>query len=79
LITLTINGKKASVAEGITVAAAILNIGEAAFRTAVKGGTRGPLCGMGICFECRVKINGEPHRRSCMLLAKEGMEVVTGE
>lgn len=65
--------------EGTTVAAAILNLGEAEFRTAVDGEPRGPLCGMGICFECCVKINGEQHVRSCMMFAEEGMEVVTGE
>lgn len=66
-------------AEGTTVAAAVLNAGETAFRTSVNGQKRGPLCGMGICFECRLTINGERHRRSCTLLAEEGMEVVTGD
>jgi D-hydroxyproline dehydrogenase subunit gamma len=67
------------VTKGTTVAAAILNLGEAAFRIDVGGGPRGPLCGMGICFECRVNINGEPHVRSCMLIAEDEMEIVTGE
>lgn len=79
MITITINGVPTSVPEGTTLAAAILNLGETAFRTAVDGGPRGPLCGMGVCFECRVAIDGEPHARSCMLLAEDGMEVVAGE
>lgn len=66
-----------SVSEGTTVAAAILNLGETAFRRSVTGDARGPLCGMGICFECRVTINGEQHKRSCTTLAADGMEVVT--
>lgn len=78
MITLSINGQNVSVAEGTTVAVAILNLGESAFRKSVAGESRGPLCGMGICFECRVTIDGEPHRRSCTTLAADGMEVATG-
>jgi succinate dehydrogenase/fumarate reductase-like Fe-S protein len=33
---------------------------------------------MGICMECRVTVNGVPHRRSCMLACAPGMEVVPG-
>lgn len=79
MIRLSINGKQLLVAEGTTVAAAVLNAGETAFRTSVDGEPRAPLCGMGICFECRVAIDGEPHQRSCTLLVREGMEVRTGE
>ena len=79
MITLAINGKEVSIPEGTTVAAAIMNDAVATFRRSVSGEPRGPLCGMGICFECRVTINGERHRRSCMILAEEGMEVVTDE
>jgi D-hydroxyproline dehydrogenase subunit gamma len=79
LIRITINGVPTTVTEGTTVAAAILNLGEAAFRVAIGGESRGPLCGMGICFECRVNINGDQHVPSCMLFAEDGMEIVTGE
>jgi sarcosine oxidase subunit alpha len=41
------------------------------------GEPRGPLCGMGICFECRVTIDGEPHCRSCQTFAENGMDVRT--
>jgi sarcosine oxidase subunit alpha len=34
---------------------------------------------MGICLECRVTINGQPHRRSCQTLCEPGMEVQTDE
>jgi D-hydroxyproline dehydrogenase subunit gamma len=79
LITLNINGREVSVPEGTTVASAILNLDETAFRRSVTGEPRGPLCGMGICFECRVMVNGELHRRSCTLPAEDRMEVVTDE
>jgi sarcosine oxidase subunit alpha len=79
LITIIINNIPVVVDEGTTVAAAISNTGVAGYRTSVVGEPRGPLCGMGICFECRVRIDGVEHRRSCNVLATDGMEVVTGE
>jgi len=63
--------------EGTTVAAAVLAANEYTFRRSVTGEPRGPLCGMGICFECRVTINGITHQRSCNLLVSDGMEITT--
>jgi D-hydroxyproline dehydrogenase subunit gamma len=77
LISVRINGASVQVAQGTSVAAAILNSGCAIFRRSVSGRPRGPLCGMGICFECRVTIDNIAHRRSCQILCCEGMEVRT--
>ena len=79
LITFTIDQTSITVDEGTTVAAAIANAGVNEFRKSVTGESRSPLCGMGICFECRVTIDGVGHQRSCTVLAQEGMEVATGE
>ena len=76
-IQLVVNGSPVRVAAGTTVAAAILIAGQAAFRRSVTGEPRGPLCGMGICFECRVTIDGVVHRRSCQTLCRSGMDVRT--
>jgi D-hydroxyproline dehydrogenase subunit gamma len=73
-ISIRINGVDVTVPEGATVAAAITMIG-AACRTSVSNEARGPLCGMGICFECRAMINGRPHCRSCQILCEPGMDV----
>ncbi len=78
-VTLTINGRPVTVAAGSMVAAAIAHAGVTIFRRSVTGEPRGPLCGMGICFECRVTIDGQPHSRSCQTLCESGMEVWTGE
>ena len=77
-IHLKVNGMAVEAEEGWTVAAALLNADISAFRTSVAGETRAPLCGMGVCFECRVTINGEAHVRACLVDARDGMEVVTG-
>ena len=76
-LSLTVNGVPLSVNEGTSVAAAVLISGVTAFRRSVSGEPRGPLCGMGICYECRVTINGEPHARSCQIPCRAGMRVVT--
>ncbi len=76
-LDITVNGRPLRVAPGTTVAAAILLAGRTAFRRSVAGEPRGPLCGMGICFECRVTIDGTPHRRSCQTYCRSGMEIST--
>ncbi len=76
MIAVTINGRRVDVEPGTTVAAAVMR-GQAGFRRSVTGELRGPLCGMGICMECRVTLNGRPHERSCQLLCAEGMEIAT--
>src|SRR5436305_5639604 len=78
-ITLYVNGSPVVVREGTTIAAAILRAGNAAFRRSVTGESRGPLCGMGICFECRVTVNGNRYVRSCQVLCSPGMDVRTDE
>lgn len=76
--TLQINGASVSVPAGATVAVAMTIAGRFC-RTSVTGEPRGPLCGMGICFECRAIVNGMPHSRTCQLLCEPGMEVRTDE
>lgn len=76
-VAIHINDVTVEVAEGTTVAAAILIAQVSAFRRSVKGERRGPLCGMGICYECRVAIDGEAHQKSCQILCQPGMKVVT--
>jgi hypothetical protein len=75
-VSLIVNGALVSVAPETTVAAAVLMAGTMT-RASVIGEPRGPLCGMGICFECRVTINGVPHQRSCQILCTEGLRVTT--
>ena len=74
---LHINGTRVNVPGGITVAAAVALAGESAFRHSISGEPRAPVCGMGICFECRVTIDGLAHARSCQIPVKAGMDVFT--
>ena len=79
LVTLKINDRLISVPVGSMVAAAVLEAGVSSFRRSARGEARGPLCGMGICFECRVTVNGLAHVRSCQTLCEDGMDVRTDE
>ena len=76
-VSLSVNGVEVTLPAGSMVSTAILKTGVSAFRRSVTGEPRGPLCGMGICFECRVTIDGEAHCRSCQTLCRNGMDVRT--
>ena len=77
LITLRVNDVVVSVPAGSMVTTAVFAVGTTSFRRSVTGEPRGPLCGMGICFECRVTIDGVAHVRSCQTLCENGMDVRT--
>lgn len=76
-VTVRINGQRITVPAGTLVAAAIAQAGVMQCRTSVRGEPRGPLCGMGICFECRATLNGVPHVRTCQRVCEPEMEIVT--
>jgi D-hydroxyproline dehydrogenase subunit gamma len=76
-VTLRVNGRDVRVPDGAMVSNAVVAAGVDAYRRSVTGQPRGPLCGMGICFECRVTIDGREHCRSCQIPCAAGMEVRT--
>ena len=78
-VTIVADGREARVPSDITVAAALTNLGVRAFRrSATRGEPRAPLCGMGVCYECRVCVDGVEQRRSCMIPVADGQVVWTG-
>ena len=76
-VRLEVNGRTCSVPAGISVASALFLLDEIAFRVSVSGEPRAALCGMGICFECRVNIDGEAQRRSCQITVLDAMRIRT--
>lgn len=77
-MTVRVNGQAVSVAQGATVAVAMMVSGQPC-RTSVSGEPRSALCGMGICFECRTVVNGIPHSRGCQILCEPEMDIRTDE
>lgn len=78
LIRLTVNGHAVEMPAGSNVAAAVAHV-TPQFRRSVHGEFRAPLCGMGVCFECRVRIDGVAHQRACMTPVRDGMQVQTDD
>ena len=78
-VTVVVNGELVTMPVGSMVAAAVLKAGVSAFRKSVSGQPRGPLCGMGICFECRVTIDGRSQILSCQTECRAGMKVITDD
>ena len=77
-VLIHVDGAVVRTSDGMSLAAALLGAGVAAFRSSVGGEPRAPLCGMGVCFECRVTVDGMAHGRACLLPVVDGMRVSTG-
>ena len=61
---------------GETIAAALIASGYKTFRdTPEKGQPRGPLCMMGVCFDCLIILDGTPNQQACQIEVNEGMSV----
>ncbi len=77
-VAIIVDGKRLIVDADMSLAVALMQCDTARFRTSASGEPRGPLCGMGICFDCRVTVGEERHVRACLARVVEGMEVRTG-
>ncbi len=75
-VRVEVDGREVEVAAGTSVAAAVARV-TSTFGQGPGGRPRAPLCGMGTCFECRVRIDGNDHQRACMVPVREGMRVET--
>jgi aerobic-type carbon monoxide dehydrogenase small subunit (CoxS/CutS family) len=76
-IEIIADGKPLRAVRGSTLASALLNAQQRTFRRSTSGESRAPLCGMGICYECRVTVDGVAHQRACMIVVEPGMKVDT--
>ena len=79
-VDITVNGKTVRALRGEPLASALMAAGFVTMRHTLKtGAPRGMYCGMGICFECLVKLNGQGFVRACMAKVEPGLEVEVGE
>lgn len=76
-LELTVDGRSVTAYLGESVAAVLLADGtdDLSTRTTRAGDPRGLFCGMGVCFECLVVVDGVPNTRACMTWARPGMVV----
>lgn len=65
---------------GETIGTALLAAGISTFRLTRQGGRpRGIFCGIGICFDCLVVIEGRLNQRACLTPAQPGLNVLPQE
>jgi D-hydroxyproline dehydrogenase subunit gamma len=74
-VTVSLDGRAVTAYEGETVATVLFAEGIIATRTTVAGSPRGVFCGMGVCFDCLVVVDGVPNTRACMTPVVGGMRV----
>ncbi|WP_432840190.1 (2Fe-2S)-binding protein [Dactylosporangium sp. CA-092794] len=71
--TISFDGREVSCREGWTIGAALTAAGVRSWRTTRREGRpRGLFCGIGICFDCLVTVNGRPSVRACLAEARPG-------
>jgi predicted molibdopterin-dependent oxidoreductase YjgC len=75
-ITIFVNARETFAYEGETVLAALIAAGLRTLRMSHdRREGRGPFCGMGVCYECLVSINGRANQRACMTEVEDFMEI----
>jgi predicted molibdopterin-dependent oxidoreductase YjgC len=79
-VRFSFDGADISFSDGQTVGAALVAAGILAWRTTrVSGRPRGLFCGIGVCFDCLITVDGVPNVRACIAPAADGMRVSTQE
>lgn len=73
-LNVIIDGQACEIPGGLSVAAALGLSGNGVTRSSISGEPRAPFCGMGVCQECRVTVNG---RRvlACQTLCQPDMVI----
>lgn len=74
-----VNGRKCQLMAGVSVAAALMEIGLLQTGCSLRRNRpKAPYCMMGVCFECELTIDGKSGTRACMTRVRDGMEIETG-
>jgi hypothetical protein len=70
-------GDREIVAEaGQSIGAALIAAGYRSWRTTRhEGAPRGVFCGIGVCFDCVITVNGRPNQRACLTEVRQGDRV----
>ena len=77
-VTITVDGQPAGGVAGQSLAGVILASGTLGFRlTSDQARPRGVFCGIGVCYDCLVEVNGPRDVRACQRRAADGDVVTT--
>ncbi|TDV57194.1 (2Fe-2S)-binding protein [Actinophytocola oryzae] len=78
--TFSFDGEDVTAVPGQSVGAALIAAGHRSWRTTRHAGApRGVFCGIGICYDCLVVVNGTPNLRACLTEVRDGDEVASQE
>ncbi len=78
-ITLRFDGRPVAAFVGDSVGAALTRAGVRFWRTTRhKARPRGLFCGIGVCYDCLLTVDGLANQRACLLPAADGMELRSG-
>lgn len=75
----TFEGKPITAPAGASIAAALIASDRVAWRSTREGAQRGLFCGIGVCFDCLVEVDGESGQRACMIPLQDGMRVCSAK
>ena len=75
VVEFVFEGRILKARRGESLLAALVASGELRLRLTEDGRYRGPFCGMGVCQECLLEVNGRCSRRACMTGVGPGMTV----
>jgi hypothetical protein len=79
VIEIWVDGSPLPALDGQSVAAALHRAGIVVLgANPVTGEPRGAFCGMGVCFDCELAIDGRPGQRACLAEVRDGMRIETG-
>jgi predicted molibdopterin-dependent oxidoreductase YjgC len=78
LFNIEVDGQPVTARPGQTVAAALIAAGRRTFCHTPGGAPRGLFCGMGVCFECLVTVDGLAAQRACITPVRPGMKIYIG-
>jgi D-hydroxyproline dehydrogenase subunit gamma len=77
-VQIQVDGERVDAFLGETVAAALLVAGRLTLRRTVRRQRpRGVFCGMGLCFDCAIVVDGQPNIRACVTPVRGDMRVET--
>lgn len=77
-VNIQVDGEPVQAFAGESVATVLLALGRRTFRHTEQGAPRGLFCGMGVCFDCLVTVDGVENVRACLTPVAEGMVIATG-
>lgn len=76
-VTVTLDGAPCTGLDGQSLAAVLLGAGHLGWRRGPSGAPRGLFCGIGVCFDCLVTVNGDRDVRACRRPARDGDTLTT--